>query len=65
MSQWNGKGSRPRPLSVPRDVRDANWDLIFKKKDKVDGKDSNAHQDGQSTIGTTESNTAEGNVGKV
>ena len=36
MSQWNGKGSRPRPLSVPREVRDANWDAIFSKDKKTD-----------------------------
>lgn len=36
MSQWNGKGSRPRPLSVPREVRDANWDAIFNKNKKTD-----------------------------
>jgi hypothetical protein len=28
----NGKGSKPRPLSVPRKVFEDNWDRIFKKK---------------------------------
>ena len=31
MAQFNGKGSRPRPLSVPREVRDANHEAIFGK----------------------------------
>ena len=33
MSQ-NGKGSKPRPLSVNRKSFDESWDRIFKKKDK-------------------------------
>lgn len=28
----SGKGSRPRPLSVPRKVFENNWGRIFKKK---------------------------------
>ncbi len=28
----SGKGSRPRPLSVPRKVYENNWDRIFNKK---------------------------------
>ena len=28
----SGKGSAPRPISIPRKVFDANWDRIFKKK---------------------------------
>ena len=27
-----GKGSKPRPLSVPRNQFDDNWDRIFGKK---------------------------------
>lgn len=27
-----GKGSSPRPISVPREVFDANWDRIFGTK---------------------------------
>ena len=30
----SGKGSTPRPLSVPRKVYDNNWDRIFGKKIK-------------------------------
>lgn len=30
----NGKGSKPRPLSVPRKEFDDNWDRIFGKKPK-------------------------------
>lgn len=28
----SGKGSKPRPLSVPRKVFEDNWDKIFGKK---------------------------------
>jgi len=28
----SGKGSRPRPLSVPIKVYEDNWDKIFKNK---------------------------------
>jgi len=36
MSQGStgGKGSKPRPLSVPRKKFDDSWDRIFKKKNK-------------------------------
>jgi hypothetical protein len=30
----NGKGSKPRPLSVPQKQFDDNWDNIFKKPKK-------------------------------
>jgi len=30
----NGKGSDQRPRQVPKEVFDANWDRIFKKKKK-------------------------------
>lgn len=30
----NGKGSKPRPLSVSQDVFANNWDAIFGSKDK-------------------------------
>jgi len=29
-----GKGSSPRPYSVPKDTFDANWDAIFGNKGK-------------------------------
>jgi hypothetical protein len=29
----NGKGSSPRPFSVPMDIYKNNWDSIFTKKD--------------------------------
>lgn len=28
----NGKGDKPRPLGVPMETFDKNWDNIFKKK---------------------------------
>jgi len=31
----NGKGSKPRPLSVPREEFENNWDTIFNKKKVV------------------------------
>ena len=30
----SGKGSKPRPISVPRKKFDDNWDKIFKPKKK-------------------------------
>lgn len=30
-----GKGSKPRPISVPKDTFDSNWDAIFKPKSKT------------------------------
>ena len=30
----SGKGSKPRPLSVPRKVYENNWEHIFGKKNK-------------------------------
>jgi hypothetical protein len=30
----NGKGSKPRPFSIPKEVYDDNWDKIFKKPRK-------------------------------
>lgn len=30
----SGKGSRPRPFSVPRKVYENNWERIFGKKNK-------------------------------
>ena len=30
----SGKGSKPRPISVPQKQFDANWDAIFKPKAK-------------------------------
>lgn len=33
-----GKGSKPRPISVPREQFDNNWDAIFKPKKKQPSK---------------------------
>lgn len=30
----NGKGSKPRPISIPLKQFDDNWDAIFKKPKK-------------------------------
>lgn len=43
----NGKGDKPRPLSIPLEQFDNNWDSIFKKKDKDES--SAGHRDEQST----------------
>jgi hypothetical protein len=41
-----GKGSKPRPLSVPRKQFDDNWDRIFgKKKDQKETKEKNCGVD--------------------
>jgi len=36
-----GKGSAPRPLSVPKEIFDDNFERIFNKKEKV--KEENHH----------------------
>lgn len=41
----NGKGDKPRPLGVPMEKFDSNWDAIFKKKpvkEKDESSGSNA-----------------------
>lgn len=43
----NGKGDKPRPLGVPMEKFDSNWDSIFKKKEKDES--STGHRDEQST----------------
>ena len=32
----NGKGSKPRPLSVSREEYERNWDMLFGKKEKTE-----------------------------
>ena len=58
-----GKGSKARPFSVPKEVFDNRWDLIFKKKEnsnvsKEQQIKSDDDKDRQDTSGTTKSNTA-------
>ena len=36
-----GKGSKPRPLSIPRKQFDDNWDRIFGKKKSERDKEQN------------------------
>ena len=42
----SGKGSAPRPYSVPRKVYENNWDKIFgkKTKDKKEDKESRSQK---------------------
>lgn len=35
-----GKGSAPRPFSVPRKEFENNWDKIFGKKEEKDSKEN-------------------------
>jgi len=58
-----GKGSKARPFSVPKEVFDNRWDLIFKKKESTNVSkeqqiESNDDKDGKDTSGTVEPNTA-------
>ena len=58
-----GKGSKARPFSVPKEVFDNRWDLIFKKKESTNVSkeqqiESNDDKDGKDTSRTVESNTA-------
>ena len=43
----NGKGDKPRPVGIPLEQFDSNWDAIFKKKEKDES--STGHRDEQST----------------
>ena len=36
----SGKGSKPRPISIPREQFESNWDSIFKPKSKSKTKKS-------------------------
>lgn len=44
-----GKGSKPRPLSVPTEQFAQSWDTIFGKKTDNTGTDKNEYQDILST----------------
>jgi hypothetical protein len=62
-----GKGSKARPFSVPKEVFDNRWDLIFKKKEnsnvsKEQQIKSDDDKDRQDTSGTTESKSTKRNV---
>jgi hypothetical protein len=48
MSQ-NGKGSKPRPFSVPTEEFAKSWDRIFKKEEDNTGITKNEYQDILST----------------
>lgn len=41
----SGKGSKPRPLSVPRKVYEDNWERIFGKKNKKENSKKKERQD--------------------
>jgi hypothetical protein len=41
----NGKGDKPRPVGIPLEKFDSNWDAIFKKKEKDES--STGHRDEQ------------------
>jgi len=36
------KGSKPRPIEIPMEKFNANWDIIFKKKVKNESSNSNS-----------------------
>ena len=38
-----GKGSRPRPIEIPREKFNNNWDAIFGKKVKNESSSSNSN----------------------
>ena len=37
------KGSKPRPIEIPMEKFNANWDAIFKKKVKNESSGSNSN----------------------
>jgi|688.fasta_scaffold11635_30 hypothetical protein len=46
-----GKGSKPRPLSVPRKKFDENWDRIFKKGNNAKTRSSRSSSSRSGSIG--------------
>jgi hypothetical protein len=38
-----GKGSKPRPIEIPREKFNDNWDKIFSKKVKNESSGSNSN----------------------
>jgi hypothetical protein len=38
-----GKGSKPRPIEIPRDKFNQNWDKIFKKEVKDESSSRNTN----------------------
>jgi len=62
-----GKGSKARPFSVPKEVFDNRWDMIFKKKENSDvSKEqqikSDDDKDRKDTSGTTEPKSTKRNA---
>ncbi len=41
----SGKGSKPRPYSVPKKTFDNNWDKMFGKKKKQEDKNKQAKEE--------------------
>lgn len=39
-----GKGSKPRPLSIPRKQFEDNWDRIFNQKKKIAKRKKDSHE---------------------
>jgi hypothetical protein len=44
-----GKGSKPRPIEIPREKFNANWDAIFGKKVKNESSSSNSNNRSRDT----------------
>ena len=47
----SGKGSKPRPLSVPRKKFESNWDAIFGKKKSGDKNEKSSNKNSTVAIG--------------
>jgi len=57
-----GKGSKPRPFSVSKDIFDTNWDKIFgNKKEKTDYQDILSTED--SILDSFENKETDKNLG--
>jgi len=44
-----GKGSKPRPIEIPREKFSDNWDSIFKKKVKDESSSGNTDNRSKNT----------------
>jgi hypothetical protein len=44
-----GKGSKPRPIEVPREKFNDNWDKIFKKRVKDESSSRNSNNRSKNT----------------
>jgi hypothetical protein len=52
MTEWTGKGSRPRPRTIDEDQYASNWDRIFSKKKEQPSEEDTKDTDKEETKDT-------------